>query len=85
VEAVSDRRTEVTSLTEVGDVVLVETILRGRLTGPIGRLSPAAKPFAVHRAAIVRLREGRIREITLFTNGRELAQETGQWPLRGGK
>jgi ketosteroid isomerase-like protein len=66
-------------------VVIAETTWRGRLTGPIGRLSATGKAFAVHRAAVVRLRGGRITEMTFFTNGRELAQATGQWPLPAGK
>jgi ketosteroid isomerase-like protein len=83
--AVSDGKTDITSMMQSGDVVLVETIVRGRLTGPIGRLSATGKTFAIHRAAAVRLLNGRILEITVFTNGRELAQETGQWPPAAGR
>jgi uncharacterized protein (TIGR02246 family) len=79
-EAVSDRRTELVRAIEVGDFVLAEMIAHGRLNGSIGALAPAGKPFAVHRAAIVEFRGGLIGGITVFTNGRELAEQTGQWP-----
>jgi ketosteroid isomerase-like protein len=79
-EAVSDRRTEDVRAIGVRDSVLVEIIAHGRLSGSIGALSPAEKPFAVHRAAIIEFRDDRIGHIAIFTNGRELAEQTGQWP-----
>jgi ketosteroid isomerase-like protein len=78
--AVPDGRSEIVTALPVNDSVLVEAVVRGTLTGRWGPVSAAVKPFTVHRAAIVRVRAGAIDRITLFTNGKELAQAVGQWP-----
>jgi ketosteroid isomerase-like protein len=81
-EAVSDRRTDVVRAIVVRDSVLVEIIAHGKLSGPIGALAPAERPFAVHRAAIIEFRDDQIGHITILTNGRDLAEQTAQWPPR---
>jgi uncharacterized protein (TIGR02246 family) len=78
--AVPDARTELTAVLGAGDSVLVEAVVRGTLKAPLGRLHAADKPFAVHRAAIVEVRGGKIARLTFFMNGKELAQAVGQWP-----
>jgi len=83
--AVPDARTEVTHILGVGDCALVETVLRGTLKGPLGRLAASGKEFAVHRAAIVEVKDGKITRISAFMNGKELAQAVGQWPLSAPK
>jgi len=40
-----------------GDSVLVETVVRGTLEKRFGPLGPSDRPFAIHRAAIARVRE----------------------------
>jgi ketosteroid isomerase-like protein len=78
--AAPDARTEVTRILGVGDFVLLESVVRGTLKGPLGRAQAADKPFAVHRAAVAEVRGGKIARLTFFTNGKELAQAVGQWP-----
>ena len=73
---------EVTRMLGVGNDVLVETITQGTLSAPIGPLSVGPQPFAVHRAFIVQIAHSRIARIISFMNGRELAESSGQWPLR---
>jgi len=80
VRAVADGRTEIATALAVGDSVLVEAVLRGTLRGAIGPVSASGKPFAAHQAAIVHVRAGRVRRLTTFMNGKELAQAAGQWP-----
>ena len=58
----------------------METVVRGTLHGRLGPVSASGKPFTVHRAAIVRLRDGKIVGVTWFMNGKELAEAVGQWP-----
>lgn len=83
--AVADASFEITSILGIGEFVLVETVVRGTLKGPLGRLSAANKEFAVHRAAIVQVRDGKLTRISVFMNGKELAVAVGQWPLPVGK
>jgi uncharacterized protein (TIGR02246 family) len=78
--AVPDARTEIVTIHGIGDSVLVEAVVRGTLKGPLGRLSPSTTPFAVHRAAIVQVKDGKLARISAFMNGKELAQAVGQWP-----
>lgn len=80
--AVSGVRTEVVSIACMGDTVLVETVLRGTLDGALGPVSASSKPFTVHRAEVVRFKDGKIAHIRAFMNGKELAQSVGQWPPR---
>jgi ketosteroid isomerase-like protein len=83
--AVEGGRTEIATLVAIGDTVLVETVVRGRLRGPLGRLAPSRQEFVVHRAAIVQVKDGKLRRISSFMNGKELAQAVGQWPPTAGK
>ena len=83
--AVADGKTEITTALAVGDSVLVEAVVRGTLNGRLGPVSASGKPFAVHQAAIVQVRDGKIRRLTAFMNGKELAQAVGQWPPTIGK
>lgn len=73
---------EITNTIGVGDFVLAEMIVRGTLNGTLGRVTASNKPFEVHRAAIVEVRDGRIATVRAFMNGKELAQVVGQWPPR---
>jgi ketosteroid isomerase-like protein len=74
--AFADRSTAITSMVEIGDIVLVETVARGRLIGAIGPLPATGTALTIHRAAIFRLHAGHITQITAFMNGKELAPET---------
>ena len=78
--AAIDGGTEITNLLAVESDVLVETVVRGRLRGRLRSLVPSDKEFTVHRAAIVHLQEGRITQMTVFMNNKELAEAVGQWP-----
>jgi uncharacterized protein (TIGR02246 family) len=78
--AVPDARSEIASILGIGDHVLVTTLVRGTLRGPLGRLAASNLPFAVHRAAIFEVSGGKIARIAAFMNGKELAQAVGQWP-----
>lgn len=78
--AVAGARTEIATLAAIGDDVLLETVVRGRVKKPLGRLVPSDRPFAVHRAAIVQVKDGKITRLTVFMNSKELAQAVGQWP-----
>jgi pimeloyl-ACP methyl ester carboxylesterase/ketosteroid isomerase-like protein len=82
--AVRDLRLATTTSLAAGDDVLVETRMSGTLSGPIGRLGPAATPFTIHRSFLFELKGGAVTRLTSFLNARELAQATGQWPLRSG-
>jgi ketosteroid isomerase-like protein len=83
--AVADGGTEIAAALAVGESVLVETVLRGTLRGALGPVSASGKPFALHQAAIIQVPAGRVRRLTLFMNGKELAQAVGQWPPTNGK
>ena len=78
--ALAGARTEITTLAAIGEDVLLETVVRGRVKKPLGRLVPSDRPFAVHRAAIVQVKDGKITRLTVFMNSKELAQAVGQWP-----
>ena len=71
---------EVTSSLGAGDFVLLEAVVRGTFKGPLGRLSPSDRPFTVHRAVIAELKDGKPIRLSLYWNGKELAQAVGQWP-----
>ncbi len=49
------------------------------LKGSLGRLLASHQPFAIHRAAIVRLKDGQLTHDSEFRNGKELAEAVGQW------
>jgi uncharacterized protein (TIGR02246 family) len=83
--AIGGASTEIASVLGAGEFVLVETVLRGTLKGPLGPVSAADRGFAVHRAAMVRVRDGRLSRLSFFTNGKELAEAVGQWPLPAAK
>jgi ketosteroid isomerase-like protein len=78
--AVPDAKTEIATVIAAGDFVLMETVVRGTLKGPLGPLAVSDKPFTVHRAAIVQIKDGELVRLTAFMNGKELAQAVGQWP-----
>jgi ketosteroid isomerase-like protein len=80
--AARDMKNDVIRMVAVGDDVLVETITRATLSGSIGRVTALGKPFSVHRALVFEIRNGTISRLISFMNGRELAEATGQWPLR---
>ena len=79
--AVPDARWEVATILGVGEYVLVECVVRGTLKGRLGRLAPSDRGFAVHRAAIFQVERGSLATLSLFMNGKELAEAVGQWPL----
>ena len=83
--AVPGARTEIVTLAAIGDDVLVETVVRGGLQAPLGRLTPSDRPFAVHRAAIVQMTDDKIAHLSVFMNTKELAQAVGQWPPSAAK
>jgi uncharacterized protein (TIGR02246 family) len=78
--AVSGAQSEIAALLAVDDAVLVETVLRGTLNGTLGPVSATAQPFSVHRALVVRIKDGKMARVTAFMNGKELAQAVGRWP-----
>jgi ketosteroid isomerase-like protein len=78
----TNSRLELMTTHAVGNFVLVEARLNGTLTGPIGRLTATNKPYAVHRAFIVQVTQGKVTRLSALTNGRELAEPSGQWPLQ---
>jgi ketosteroid isomerase-like protein len=78
--AVPDAATEITTILGVGEFVLVKTVVRGTLKGQLGRLVASNKPFAVHRAAIVHVKDGKLARVSAFMNGKEIAEAVGQWP-----
>ena len=69
----------------VGEFVLAEWVVRGTLKGPLGRLAPSDRAFAVHRAAIFQIGRGALTSISIFMNEKELAEAVGQWPGLQGK
>ncbi len=79
-KAIPGATSEITAILGVGEFVLVETVVRGTLKGPLGRLLASNKPFAVHRAAIVQVRDGKLTFVSGFMNGKELAEAVDQWP-----
>lgn len=83
--AIPDARSEITTILGIGEFVLVETVVRGTLKGPLGRLSASNLEFGVHRAAIFQVKHGRLIHMSGFMNGKELAEAVGQWPLPVGK
>lgn len=83
--AIPDAQSEIATILGIGEFVLVETVVRGTLKGPLGPLAASDRRFAVHRAAIVHVKEGKIARLAAFMNGKELAQAVGQWPPSAGK
>jgi SnoaL-like polyketide cyclase len=82
---VPDSTSEIVTILGVGEFVLAETVVRGTLTGQLGRVLASGKAFAVHRAAIFQVREGKLKRVSGFMNGKELAKAVGQWPPPIGK
>jgi uncharacterized protein (TIGR02246 family) len=82
--ALSGATTQLTNVLGVGDFVLVETVLRATLTGPLGRVRASNDVVTLHRGLILRVTDGKLASITAFMNGKELAQAAGQWPLPAG-
>ena len=81
-DAVPDLKVDITNIVGVGDFALAETLARGTLEGAFGPFSPSARPFAVHRAMVFQVRDGKVARIEAFMNGKELAEAVGQWPPR---
>lgn len=79
--AVRGLKIDITRMLGAGDDVVVETITHGTLSAPIGRVPAAERTFAVHRAIVLQVRSGAIARLASFINGKELAEQTGQWPL----
>lgn len=80
--AVPDGKTEITNVISVGDAVLVEATTRGTLKGALGPLTGNDVPFSVHRAFVMEFAGQRLARLSAFMNAKELAEATGQWPLR---
>jgi uncharacterized protein (TIGR02246 family) len=78
--AVHDLEMDITDTLAVGDTVLVEMVVRGKLVEDFGPVAGRGRPFTVHRGMIARVKDGKLAEIACFMNGRELAQAVGQWP-----
>jgi ketosteroid isomerase-like protein len=79
--AVPDARFEITTIIGIGEFVLMEMVVHGRLNGSLGPVSASNREFAVHRAVIVQVQNGKLTRIWGFMNGKELAEAVGQWPL----
>jgi len=77
-KAVSDSTTEVTTILGAGEFVLLETVIRGTLKGPLSRLSATNRPFVAHRALMVQVKDRLITRMSSFMNGKELAEAVGQ-------
>lgn len=84
-KAIPDAATQITTILGAGEFVLVESIVRGTLKGPFGRLVASSKPFAIHRAVIVQVKGGKLIRVSCFMNSKELAEAVGQWPPPMGK
>jgi hypothetical protein len=80
--AIPDARYEITNAIAIGDDVLLEIVVRGTCEGPLAGFAPSHAAVTLHRAAIVEIKDSKIARIRAFMNGRELAQEVGQWPPR---
>ena len=80
--AVPQLQVDVTHIVGVRDFALAETLARGTLEGAFGPLAPSATPFAVHRAIVFQVRDGKVARIEAFMNGKEVAEAIGQWPPR---
>ncbi len=80
--AARDLRLEVTDVLAIGEFVLVELVVRGTPVGALGSVSGGGNEFLVHRAMIVKVRDGKLANIACFMNGRELAQAVGQTPAQ---
>ena len=82
-DGITDTRFEVTKIVAAAADVLVFGVFHGVLVRPIGVIQPSPKPFAVHRAIAASLdNRGRIQALKGFMNGKELAEQLGQWPLQ---
>ncbi len=79
--AIPNARSEITTMLAVSDYVIAEHVVRGSLTGALGRLSASNKPLLLHRAAVFEINAGKIARIRSFMNGKELAVAAGQWPM----
>lgn len=80
--ATAGAKTEVSTVIAAGDQVLIESATRGILRNGLGRVPASTKPFLIHRAWIIEIAEGKVKRITVFMNGKELAESTGNWPLK---
>jgi ketosteroid isomerase-like protein len=73
---------EIRSIVGVGDAVLIEATVRGTLARPLGPLVGSDRPYLIHRGLVVRLANGKVTRLLAFANGKELAESSGQWPLK---
>lgn len=78
----TNSRLELVTTFAVGDFVLIESRLQGTLTGPLGRLTATGKPYSIHRGFIAHVAQGKVTRLTAFSNAKELAESSGQWPLK---
>lgn len=79
--AFPDATSRVTSALGAGDGVAIELVAKGTHNGTAGLVPASDRPFEVHRALIARVRGGKIVRLSLFANGKELAEAVGRWPL----
>lgn len=81
-QAVPDATSQITNVIGIGDSVFVESEVRGTLKRPFGPLAASTNQFSVHRAAVFQFKGRKLIRSAFFMNGKELAEATGQWPLR---
>ena len=74
---------EIKLLLEDGDYVVVELLITGTHTGPMGNLAPTGKTVAFRDVTILKLREGKIVEQRGLTDHMSLFQQLGMTELPG--
>lgn len=80
-----DYTEEIQLLIEDGDYVVVELLIKGTHTGPIGNVAPTGKAVAFRDVTILKLREGKIIEQRGLTDHLSLFQQLGMTELPGGR
>ena len=74
---------EIKLLIEDGPYVVVELLIKGTHTGPIGNVAPTGKSVAFRDVTILKLREGKIVEQRGLTDHLSLFQQLGMTELPG--
>ena len=76
---------EIKLLLEDEDYVVVELLITGTHTGPMGNLAPTGKTVAFRDVTILKLREGKIVEQRGLTDHMSLFQQLGMTELPGAR
>ena len=79
-QAVPDSRFDVETIFGNGELVAVEFLYRGTMTGPLWGFSPTGGSCAVRGSHIVRVENGKIRSVEAYWDNHSLFEQLGLKP-----